>query len=59
MKRFCFLVALMLLSSSAYAGNSISFIGRRTSHPYRCVQALPFDFLRLGVGLGVSRPRSL
>ena len=51
MKRLCFLAVLMLLSSSAYAGDSISFtVGGHRVHIERS-QALPFDFLRLGVGL--------
>jgi hypothetical protein len=49
MKRFCFLAVLMTLSSSAYAGGSISFNGRRPSGAHR--KALPFDVVYLDVDL--------
>ena len=50
MKRFCFLVVLMLLSSSAHAGFDF-ILGRWTSHPHRGLAALPFVVLRLGFDL--------
>ena len=50
MKRSLFLAVLMALSSSAYAGGSISFsVGGHRVH-IESVAALPLDILRLGVG---------
>ncbi|XSC45252.1 hypothetical protein ACF1BQ_003355 [Bradyrhizobium sp. RDT10] len=56
MKRFCFLAVLMALSSSAYAGRSISFsVGGHRVH-VEILPALPFGLVRLGVDLQKPRP---
>ena len=55
MKRFCFLAVLIALSSSAYAGGSISFsVGGHRVH-IEILQALPFGLVYLDVDLQTPR----